>query len=125
MYSKIIIKPVLTEKMAILQERENKHAFLVSSSANKTEIKKIVYDLFGLRVDVKTLDSDRDQNYYLYTICNEEFVLKIYNANESIDIINLQTNVLDHFQKNDSKVIAAPKIIKTKDGKFLGIVKKK
>jgi len=93
-------------------------------SFNKTEIKKIVYDLFGLRVDVKNLDSDRDQNYYLYTISNEEFVLKIYNSNESIDIINLQTNVLDHFQKNDSKVITAPKIIKTKDGKFLGIVKK-
>ena len=93
-------------------------------SFNKTEIKKIVYDLFGLRVDVKNLDSDRDQNFYLYTISNKQFVLKIYNSNESIDIINLQTNVLDHFQKNDSEVITAPKIIKTTDGKFLGIVKK-
>ena len=42
MYQKTIIKPVLTEKMAILQERENKYAFLVSSDANKTEIKKAV-----------------------------------------------------------------------------------
>ena len=35
MYSKIIIKPILTEKMAILEERENKHAFLVFKNANK------------------------------------------------------------------------------------------
>ena len=40
MYQKIIIKPILTEKMAILEERENKFAFLVSRGANKTEIKK-------------------------------------------------------------------------------------
>ena len=51
MYSQIIIKPILTEKMAILEERENKHAFLVSPSANKTEIKKAI----ELKFDVKVL----------------------------------------------------------------------
>ena len=50
MYSKIIIKPVLTEKMAILEERENKFAFLVSTSANKTEIKKAVESKFDVKV---------------------------------------------------------------------------
>ena len=29
MYQKIIIKPILTEKMAIMQERQNKYAFIV------------------------------------------------------------------------------------------------
>ena len=91
-------------------------------SFKKTEIKKIVYDLFGLRVDVKYLDSDRDQNVYLYTESKEEFVLKIYNSNESIDIINLQTNVLDYFQQNDSELITTPKIINTTNGKKLGRV---
>ena len=42
MYSDIIIKPLLTEKMAILEERENKHAFLVKIDANKTEIKNML-----------------------------------------------------------------------------------
>ena len=93
-------------------------------SFKKTVIKKIVYDLFGFRVNVKKLDSDRDQNFYLYTESKEEFVLKIYNSNESIDIINLQTNVLDHFHQNDSKLITAPKIIYTTDGKKLGRVEK-
>tara|TARA_Y100000590_G_scaffold470312_1_gene663539 strand:- start:6301 stop:6618 length:318 start_codon:yes stop_codon:yes gene_type:complete len=50
MYQKTIIKPVLTEKMAILQERENKFAFLVSSDANKTEIKKAVEEKFEVKV---------------------------------------------------------------------------
>ena len=50
MYSKIIIKPVLTEKMAILEERENKFAFLVSADANKTEIKKAVESKFDVKV---------------------------------------------------------------------------
>ena len=50
MYSKIIIKPILTEKMAILEERENKHAFLVSPCANKTEIKKAIELKFDVKV---------------------------------------------------------------------------
>lgn len=50
MYSKIIIKPILTEKMAILEERENKFAFLVSPDANKAEIKKAVEEKFDVKV---------------------------------------------------------------------------
>ena len=50
MYSKIIIKPILTEKMAILEERENKHAFLVSKNANKAEIKKAIEKKFDVKV---------------------------------------------------------------------------
>jgi len=50
MYSEIIIKPVLTEKMALLEERENKYAFLVSIKANKTEIKKAIESKFDVKV---------------------------------------------------------------------------
>jgi large subunit ribosomal protein L23 len=50
MYSKIIIKPILTEKMAILEERQNKFAFLVSPNANKSEIKKAVEIKFDVKV---------------------------------------------------------------------------
>ena len=50
MYQKIIIKPILTEKMAILEERENKFAFLVSPDANKTEIKKAIELKFEVKV---------------------------------------------------------------------------
>lgn len=50
MYSEILIKPVLTEKMAVLEERENKYAFLVSIEANKTEIKKAIESKFDVKV---------------------------------------------------------------------------
>jgi large subunit ribosomal protein L23 len=50
MYSKIIIKPVLTEKLATLQERENKFAFIVSGNSNKTEIKKAIQEKFDVKV---------------------------------------------------------------------------
>ena len=50
MYSKIIIKPVLTEKLATLQERENKFAFIVSGNSNKTEIKKAIQEKFDVKI---------------------------------------------------------------------------
>ena len=50
MYQKIIIKPVLTEKMAIMQERQNKYAFIVSSVANKIQIKSAVEKKFNVSV---------------------------------------------------------------------------
>jgi large subunit ribosomal protein L23 len=50
MYQKIIIKPILTEKMAIMQERQNKYAFIVSSNANKIQIKSAVENKFNVSV---------------------------------------------------------------------------
>ena len=50
MYQKLIIKPVLTEKMAIMQERENKYAFIVDKSANKVQIKNDIEKKFDVIV---------------------------------------------------------------------------
>tara|TARA_Y100000768_G_C23949377_1_gene669331 strand:+ start:1273 stop:1590 length:318 start_codon:yes stop_codon:yes gene_type:complete len=50
MYFKILIKPILTEKMAILQERENKYAFFVPKYCNKNTVKKAVESKFGVKV---------------------------------------------------------------------------
>ena len=50
MYQKIIIRPILTEKMAIMQERQNKYAFVVSSEANKIQIKSAVENKFNVSV---------------------------------------------------------------------------
>ena len=50
MYYKTLIKPILTEKMAILQERENKYAFLVPKNCNKNTIKKAVQLKFDVKV---------------------------------------------------------------------------
>ena len=50
MYYKILLKPILTEKMAILQERNNKYAFLVPKDCNKNIIKQAVEQKFDVRV---------------------------------------------------------------------------
>ena len=46
----IIIKPILTEKMADLGEKLNRYAFEVDKKANKIEIKNAVEKLFSVKV---------------------------------------------------------------------------
>lgn len=46
----VIIRPLLTEKMTLLSEKENKYAFQVMPGFNKIEIKKAVEDRFGVHV---------------------------------------------------------------------------
>lgn len=46
----LLIKPILTEKITILQENLNKYAFEVSRDANKIEIAKAVEKKFKVRV---------------------------------------------------------------------------
>ena len=50
-YHNIIIKPLFTEKMSILQETQRKYAFQVSQFANKIEIKKAVQKKFDVEVE--------------------------------------------------------------------------
>ena len=46
----ILIKPLVTEKIANLQESQNKVAFVVDSGANKIEIRKAVETKFKVKV---------------------------------------------------------------------------
>ena len=46
----IIIRPLVTEKISVLQESENKVAFVVDRNANKIEIRKAVEDKFNVKV---------------------------------------------------------------------------
>ena len=47
---KIIIRPIITEKISNLQETENKVAFAVDRSANKIEIRQAVEEKFNVKV---------------------------------------------------------------------------
>ena len=54
----IIIRPIVTEQ-SMAAMAENKYTFVVSKSANKTEIKKAVEAIFGVNVEkVNTLNYD-------------------------------------------------------------------
>jgi large subunit ribosomal protein L23 len=55
--SSIIIRPILSEKGAMLSETQRKYVFQVEKVANKLEIKKAVEDKFNVKVDkVATLN---------------------------------------------------------------------
>jgi large subunit ribosomal protein L23 len=51
----IIVKPVITEKMTALGEKQNRYGFVVHKNANKLQIKKAVEDLYG--VDVESVNT--------------------------------------------------------------------
>ncbi len=44
--SKVLIKPLITEKLTRLQEEQNKYAFLVRMDATKTSIKEEIERLY-------------------------------------------------------------------------------
>ena len=53
----IIMKPIITEKMHILQEKNNSFAFQVAVKSNKLEIKSAIEAKFGVRVaNVRTMN---------------------------------------------------------------------
>ena len=53
---KILIRPLYTEKMARLQESENKYGFEVDRTANKIEIASTIEKRFDVKVkSVKTM----------------------------------------------------------------------
>jgi large subunit ribosomal protein L23 len=51
----VIIKPVVTEASAVLQEERQTYTFIVAKDSNKIEIRHAVQSLFGVTVeDVRT-----------------------------------------------------------------------
>ncbi len=49
--SRILIKPIITEKMTDVSERLNRYGFVVDRRANKIEIGKAVEEAYGVTVD--------------------------------------------------------------------------
>lgn len=50
-YRKILIRPLFTEKMSILEETQRKYAFQVEQSANKIQIKEAIEEKFDVKVE--------------------------------------------------------------------------
>lgn len=57
--SEILIRPLVTEKMTAIQEKQGKFGFIVDRNANKIEIKKAIEKTYGVTVEkVNTLRYD-------------------------------------------------------------------
>ena len=50
-YNQIILRPLITEKSALMKELQNRVAFEVAVDANKIEIKKAVEEAFSVKVE--------------------------------------------------------------------------
>ena len=88
------------------------------SRFSPSEAQQIAKTLYGFEVSVKVLDSERDQNFYLKREDGREFVLKISNPAEDVELINLQVASLKHIANFDSSM-QVPRTIKTLEGKFI------
>jgi large subunit ribosomal protein L23 len=47
----ILIRPLLTEKMTTLKEKQNKICFLVNPNSNKIEIKRAAEEVLKVKID--------------------------------------------------------------------------
>ncbi len=88
------------------------------SRFSPSEAHQIAKTLYGFEVSVKVLDSERDQNFYLKREDGKEFVLKISNPAEDVELIKLQVASLKHIANFDSS-IQVPSTIQTVSGKFI------
>ncbi len=53
----ILVHPLMTEKMVLLQDERNQYGFVVARGANKLEIKRAVEQRFDVHVeDVRTMN---------------------------------------------------------------------
>ena len=95
----IILKPILTEKMADLGERLNRYAFEVNSKANKIEIKNAIENAYGVNVKaVNTMKHGGGKRKMKYTNRGVSFqrtklIKKAIVTLEEGDTIDLHENI--------------------------------
>tara|TARA_B100001115_G_scaffold171034_1_gene153105 strand:- start:63 stop:359 length:297 start_codon:yes stop_codon:yes gene_type:complete len=95
----IILKPILTEKMADLGERLNRYAFEVDSKSNKIEIKNAIENAYGVNVKaVNTMKQGGGKRKMKYTNKGVSFqrtklIKKAIVTLEEGDTIDLYENI--------------------------------
>jgi len=74
--------------------------------------------LFGLEGAVEALPSERDQNFHLALPSGEAFVLKISNAMERADLLDLQNAAMAHIAAHAGS-LAVPRVVAARDGRLI------
>ena len=81
----------------------------------------LAFDLYGIKVTASTLQSERDQNFLLTDKQGSRFVLKIANAKEDRNFLDLQNQAMERL----SQTVACPVVLPAKDGSMILKVKGK
>src|SRR6267143_1879390 len=79
-------------------------------------------DLYGLSVSATPLPSERDQNFALRNASGEQLVLKIANAEERFEFLDLQ-NQLIQFLAARNIDLEFPQAVRTKAGEVIDTIK--
>ena len=82
---------------------------------------RFAHEWYGLQTAVRPLPSERDQNFHLKTEDGREFVLKIANAAEQRETLDLQHKALEHLAAQ-APALSLPRVCATTDGKTIATI---
>lgn len=76
----VIVRPIITEKTTLMQERENTICFEVARQANKIQVRNAVEDLFNVKVtEVKIVNrKGKPKMRYGRVVSHRRMVRKAY-----------------------------------------------
>ena len=93
----IIQRPILTEKMTLESEKNNRYGFIVDKRANKVEIKKAIEKLYGVSVDsVNTMNYGGGKKKMKYT--NQGVVFQKNKAYKKAVVTVAEGDVIDLYE---------------------------
>jgi 4-aminobutyrate aminotransferase-like enzyme len=75
--------------------------FVGRTQMEMAEHVQIALALWGLQGTLKKLPAEKDDNYFLLTDTNEQFILKISAASETKEVIELQTEVMNELAQHE------------------------
>jgi 4-aminobutyrate aminotransferase-like enzyme/Ser/Thr protein kinase RdoA (MazF antagonist) len=85
---------------------------------------QLAHEWFGIRATARPLPSERDQNFYLQAADGREYVLKIANATERRELLELQNELLAHLAREASP-LALPRVCLSVSGEAIVAIKDK
>jgi 4-aminobutyrate aminotransferase-like enzyme/Ser/Thr protein kinase RdoA (MazF antagonist) len=86
-----------------------------------TDACRIATELYGLNVSARSLPGERDYNFHLKTDSGREFVLKIAQAEEQRDTLDMQNRALEHLAAYDPSLLL-PQVCLTSTGETIAQV---
>lgn len=91
----VILRPVITEASVYAMD-DKKYTFLVHPTANKTQVKKAIEEIFGVEVEkVNIMNTKRKPKrfgrYQGFTTARKKAIVKLTEASKDIDIFGEET----------------------------------
>ena len=81
-------------------------------------VEKIALEIYGFEVSASKLESERDQNYKIICKDGKNYIFKISNPHEDIELIKLQSAAQEHIHAYDQS-LNVPIPIESIDGKTI------